>query len=63
MGYNYLLIRKKDRVVEYAIYSYNEDGSINDLEDVVILGKDEWIVDYIRKYYWALFCKQKQNYN
>lgn len=59
MGYNYSLIRKKDRVVEYAIYSYNEDGSINDLEDVVILGKDEWIVDYIRKYYWVLFTKIK----
>lgn len=59
MEYSYSLIRKKDKVVEYAIYSHNEDGSINDLEDVVTLGKDEWIVDYIRKHYWALFCKQK----
>lgn len=52
MGYNYSLIRKKDRVVEYAIYSYNEDGSIKDLEDIVVLSKDENIEQYIKNKYW-----------
>ncbi len=52
MFYDFVMIRAKSRVVEYAIYSYFEDGSLNDCEDVVVLNKDDSIEDYIRKRFW-----------
>lgn len=59
MGYewkyfDYNEIRRKDRVVEYAIYSFNNDGSFDDVENIVTLSVDESIEDYIRNRYWPL---------
>lgn len=34
MTYKWNLIRSKWHTAEYAIYSYNADGSLNKLEDV-----------------------------
>lgn len=52
--FSYNVIRSKGRVVEYAIYSYNNDGSFDDVEDIITLTVDESIEDYIREKYWPL---------
>lgn len=49
--FSYNVIRSKGRVVEYAIYSYNNDGSFDDVENIVTLTVDESIEDYIREKY------------
>lgn len=54
MLYFWVLIRKKSRVREFAIYSMADDGSINDCEEVVVLSKDEDIDQYVREHYWNL---------
>lgn len=51
MYFDYNEIRRKGRVVEYAIYSFNNDGSFNDCENIVTLSEDESIEDYIRNKY------------
>lgn len=57
--FSYNVIRSKDRVVEYAIYSYNNDGSFDDVENIVTLTVDESIEDYIREKYWPLLDDYK----
>lgn len=54
MYYFYVKIRAKSRVVEYAIYSYDEDWAVNDCESVVVLNKDEDIKQYVREHFWPL---------
>lgn len=56
MFYSYSEIRSKGDVVEYAIYSYNEDGSFDDVENIVCLSKltDVSIEEYIRTHYGLL---------
>lgn len=54
MFYFYVEIRKKSRVVEYAIYSYDEDWAVNDCETVVTLSKGEDIGQYVREHFWPL---------
>lgn len=52
MYYCYNKIRQKGRVVEYAIYSFFDDGSFNDIEDIIVLSKDDDIEQYIKDKYW-----------
>ena len=56
MYYSYGEIRSKGNIVEYAIYSYCEDGSFNDVENLVCLSKltDVSIEEYIRTHYGQL---------
>ena len=56
MYYSYSEIRSKGDIVEYAIYSYNEDGSFDDVENIITLSKltDVSIEEYIRTHYGLL---------
>lgn len=54
MFYSYSEIRSKGNVVEYAIYSYNEDGSFDDVENIITLNKNDSIEEYIRTNYGLL---------
>ena len=51
MFYDYQEIRSKGSTIEYAIHSYNDDGSYDDCQNVVALNVDESIDDYIHKNY------------
>ncbi len=49
--YSYYKIRAKSRVVEYAIYSWFLDGTVDDIEEIIVMTKDEDIEQYIKKKY------------
>lgn len=57
MYYDYKVVRKKDRVIEYAIYSFFPDWELNELEDVVTLAKDDDIGKYVEHEYGFLYHK------
>lgn len=49
--YDWIVIRAKGNQVEWAIYRYYPDGSLEDCEDLVILRKWEDIKKYIKATY------------
>ena len=51
MRYTRNIVRKKSRVIEYVIYSFFDDGSFNDIENIVVLPKNENIEQYIKDKY------------
>jgi len=52
--FDYGEIRSRNNVVEYAIYSYFKDGSFDDVQNTVIMNRDEDIEQYIRDNYGML---------
>jgi len=54
MRYDYNVIRNKGQQIEYAIYSYLDDGSFNDVENVITLNENDSIEQRIRNKYWPL---------
>ena len=44
-------IRSRSRVVEYAIYSWFLDGTVDDIEEIIVMTKDEDIEQYVKKKY------------
>lgn len=47
-------IRSRSRVVEYAIYSRFLDGTVDDIEEIIVFTKDEDIEKYVKKKYWKI---------
>lgn len=57
--FDYGEIRSRNNVVEYAIYSYFKDGSFDDVQNTVIMNRDEDIEQYIRDNYGMLLSDYK----